>query len=117
MANKIGPSTSIADRPHRVVIQSRGPVVNDVDGGFSQSWVDLATMSAKIEPATAADLEHMAGGAVISTATHIITVPYVAGVNTKGRVSFNGRSFEIVGVSNPEERNIELILMCVEASV
>jgi len=71
-------------------------------------------LSVEIKPATAKDLERVAAGTVIATASHIVTGPYHAGVSTKTRIVFGGRVFQVVGVSNPEERNIETIAVCVE---
>jgi head-tail adaptor len=99
-----------------VTLQNPGPAVPDGDGGFTQSWTDLtpAAVSAKIAPATAADLERLVSGTVLATATHIVTMPYHPGVVIASRVLFNGRQFSVTGVANPEERNVETIAVCVE---
>lgn len=112
----VGSRTAVADRPHRVTLQNPGPAVPDGDGGFTQSWTDLVppAMSAKIAPAAARDLERVAAGTVIATASHLVTMPYHPQVTTQTRILFNGRTFSVVGVSNPEENNVELVLVCVE---
>lgn len=108
--------TSIADKPHRVLLQNPGAPVPDGKGGFTQSWTDLLppTMQTKIAPATAADLERVASGTVISTATHIVTMSYHPQVATKTRLIFDGRTFHVTGVANPEERKVDTILICKE---
>jgi head-tail adaptor len=108
--------TSIAERPHRVTLQNPGPAIPDADGGFTQTWTDLVppAMSAAIAPATAADLERLAAGTVLSTATHIVSMPYHPQVTTKTRLVFGSRFFSVTGVANPEERNVETIAICVE---
>lgn len=110
------PTTGVGARPHRVTLQNPGPAVPDGDGGFTQSWVDLTppALSMEIKPATARDLEHVTAGTVIAQATHLVTGPFHAGVTTKTRVLFNGREFHVVGVADPEERHVELVLVCVE---
>jgi len=113
----IGLKTSIADRPHFVLLQNPGPAVPDGDGGFLQTWSDLAPRSlyVSIAPATAADLERVvAGGTVLSTATQIVKGPHHPQITTKTRILFGARQFEVTGVANPEERNIETIAICVE---
>jgi SPP1 family predicted phage head-tail adaptor len=107
---------SVGDRPHRVTPQNPGPAVSDGNGHYTQTWTDLVppALSMKIAPATQRDLEHLATGTVIAHATHIVTGPYHPQVTTKTRVLFNGRSFSVTGVANPEERNVEMILVCVE---
>lgn len=108
--------TPIGEFIHRVTLQDPGPGVPDGDGGFTQSWTDLVPPAwlCKIAPATAADLERVTAGTVLSMATHVVTGPYRADLTTKSRIVFNGRSFSIVGVSNPEERNVETICVCKE---
>lgn len=103
-------------RPHRVTLQNPGAAVPDADSGYTQSWSDLspAAMWASIKPATQRDLERVVAGTVIATASHIVTMPYHPQVTTETRVLFNGRTFSVIGVSNPEERNVELVLACVE---
>jgi head-tail adaptor len=112
----IGVKTSVAKRPHRVTLQNPGPPVPDGDGGFTQSWIDLVppALSVEIKPATAADLERVAAGTVLSTATSVITGPFHPQITTKSRLLFNGRVFNVVGDQNIEERNGEMVLVCVE---
>jgi SPP1 family predicted phage head-tail adaptor len=112
----LGPKTTVSDRPHKVTLQSPGPAVSDGDGGFTQSWTDLVPPSwtCEIKPATERDLERVAAGTVITTNTYIVKGPYRPDVTTKARLLFNGREFSITSVANPEERNVELILVGVE---
>jgi len=107
---------SVAERPHRVTLQNPGPAVPDGDGGFTQTWTDLVppALYVKIAPATAREVERLAAGTVLATATHIVTGPYHAGVTTKTRIVFNGRVFSVTGVANPDERNVETIAICAE---
>lgn len=112
----IGPKTTIADRPHRVTLQNPGPAVPDGEGGTVQSWTDLTppALSVKIAEASTANLERVTTGTVLATATHVITGPYHPQVTTQTRILFQGRSFSVTGVSNPGERNVEMILVCKE---
>ena len=109
--------TSIADRPHRIRLQNpAGAPVSDGDGGYTQGWTDLAPAEVfgKIAPATAQDLERLAAGTVISTATHLATFPWHPQVTTATRLVFGTRVFSVTGVSDPEERHVETICVCVE---
>jgi SPP1 family predicted phage head-tail adaptor len=110
----IGAQLAIGARIHKVRIETPGPVVSDGEGGFTQAWATVGAPWASIAPATARDLERLVAGTVQSTATHVITIDYLRGVTTAGRVIFNDRIFSITGVVNPEERNAELILTCEE---
>jgi head-tail adaptor len=67
-----------------------------------------------IAPATARDLERVASGTVISTATHIVTGRYHPQVNTQTRMLFDGRTFSINSVANLGELGITMKLVAVE---
>lgn len=107
---------SVAERPHRILLQNPGEPIPDGDGGFTQLWSDLspASVSAKISPATAADLERVTAGTVTASATHIVEMPYHAGVTTKTRIIFDGRTFTVTGVATPDERKVDTIALCDE---
>jgi len=112
----IGPATPIRDRPHKVMLQNPGPRVPNDDGGFTQTWTDLVPPSLQVEIASAAtaDLERIAAGALVATATHIISGPFHPQVTTKTRVLFNGRVFAVKGVADPDQRGVSMALVCVE---
>jgi SPP1 family predicted phage head-tail adaptor len=106
-----------SDRRHLVTLQGpTGTAVPDNEGGYAQLYADLspATAWAAIRPATARDLERVSSGTTIATASHIVEIDYHPQVTTQTRVIFGSRTLNVTGVSNPEERNIELILVCVE---
>lgn len=108
-------SIPIGDRRHRVLFQAPGAAVSDGDGGWTTTWADIGVAGYyEVKPATERDLERATSGTVLATATYIITGPYVELVNTKSRAIFDGRTFSVVGKSTPEERKIEMILLCVE---
>lgn len=102
---------TIGEHRHLVLLQAPGAPVPDGDGGFTQTWTDLSpnTWYCSIKPATARDLERVAAGTVISSASHIVEGRYHAGITTKTRIIFNSRTLTVTGVSNPEERNITTI--------
>lgn len=108
--------TPAGQRIHTVTLQAPGLPVPDGDGGVIQGWADLvpATVKASITPASARDLEKLASGTVITQATHVITMPYHAQVNTATRVVFRGRSFSLTSVINLDERNVQLKCIGVE---
>jgi head-tail adaptor len=90
--------------------------VPDGSGGFTETPVPLSPpqMYAEIKPATARDLERVVSNAVESTASHLLTMDYHAGVTTETQITFGTRVFTVDGVQNPEERNVTLVLACTE---
>ena len=109
-------TTATSQRRHLISLQGPGPGVPDGDGGVTQDWANLdpTHVYAEIKPATAKDLERVAAGTVIGTASHVVTFPYHPQVSLSTRILFGTRVFSVTGVSNPEERNVETICVCVE---
>lgn len=112
-------TTAIGTHRHQVTVQAPGAAVPDGDGGFTEDWVTLvpAPWRCAIVPATAKDLERVAAGTVISTATHILTGRYhpgLAAASTTARIVFGTRVFSVTGVFDPEERHLETIATGVE---
>jgi SPP1 family predicted phage head-tail adaptor len=101
---------------HSVILENPGPSIPDGDGGFTQSWAPNlpSPVWASITPATSRDLERLVAASVQSVATHVIRIRYHANVTTATRVTYGARVFEVTGVQNPDERNIELVLVCQE---
>lgn len=105
-------------RQHLVILQNPSPAVPDGDGSFTQTPpLTLATVRAAIERAGARQLERVTSGTVLAQATHVVTIPYVVGVTTKTSVIFGSRTFHVTDVANPDERNRELQLICIESGV
>lgn len=114
---------SIGDYRHVVTVQGPlGQPVSDGDGGYTQAPTSLnpATWRCSIEPATARDLERIAPGTVIATASHILTGHYHPQITTATQIVFVDEqfgvthTFSVTGVSNPGMRNITTIAVCVE---
>lgn len=104
---------------HTVTIQTPGPNVPDGDGGFTNTWPALVSrIPASVAPASARDLERVVASTVQSTASHLVTIRYVAGVTTAQRVIFHDsvgdRTLSINGVTDEDERHVQLVMACTE---
>lgn len=113
----IGARTNIGKKPHRVSLQNPTAPVRDSDGQPTNGWYDLnpPAVQARIEDATAAAMERVAGGgAVTATATHIVTISFHLEVTNQTRVLYNGRRFNVTSVVDVEMLHTELKLLCVE---
>jgi head-tail adaptor len=111
----IAPTVRIARRPHRVRLQAPTRV-SDGKGGFTEDWLDLSppALFVGIAPASGQDLERLSTGTVIATGSHVITGPWHPQVTTMCRLVLGTRIFQVVGIANREERNIDMVLLCVE---
>lgn len=110
----------MAGRPgklrHSVALENPGSGTPNADGGFDSSWVALvpSPVSAAVEPAAQRSLERLVSNTVAAEVSHVVTIRYHPDVTTKTRVVFEGRYLYVVGMQDPEERHVELILACTE---
>jgi SPP1 family predicted phage head-tail adaptor len=94
-----------------VTIQQRS-LTQDSYGGQSETWSDVMTVWASIEPLSSREL--MAAQAVQSETTHQIRIRYMPGITADMRAVYNGRYFNLARPLNTEERNIELVIPAIE---
>jgi head-tail adaptor len=110
---------AIGELRHRVTLENP-TIVPDSEGGFTETWnvLGIARLPASVMPATPRDLERQTSGTVTATASHLVTLRYLAGVTTKTRVRFHDttdRVLAVEGIVDREERHRMLILACTEA--
>lgn len=98
---------------HRVSIQHLSGSVSDGVGNVRQTWTDVYTdIPASIEPIASREL--YAAEKTETKNSHKITIRYMDGINSKMRVVFGSRMFNIDGILNKDERNISLEMVCAE---
>ena len=101
---------------HLVRVQHPGgtPVPNG-DGGFSQPWIDgsPSTWHCAIDEGPGVQ-ERTAAGTTIAEGGRIFRGRYRADITNRSRLIYGARAFTVVGVTNPQSRNIDLELSCVE---
>lgn len=104
--------TVIAGRlDKRITIQS-ATSARDGSGQPILTWSDWAVVWAAVEPIRGR--EYFAAQQVSAETTHRVTIRYRSGVSPQMRVVFNGRTFRIEAVIDPQEHHERLELMCVE---
>ena len=107
---------NIGPNRHHVTLASPGDPIPDPDGGWIESWapLDPADWDCSIEPATTRTLEAIGAGTVLAQATHIVKGRYHPGITTETRVTFEGRTLNVLSVANRDERDLETDLVCAE---
>lgn len=76
-------------------------------GGHSESWVEVATLFARIEPIV---VQSMFGAdQTLETATHRVTIRWRAGLKSGMRFRRNQRVLGIVTVHDPDETQRYLV--------
>jgi SPP1 family predicted phage head-tail adaptor len=73
----------------------------DGAGGHTQTWSEVGTVFAMIEPVTASAT--FGADQTLETVTHRVTLRHRPGVASGMRFTGNGRSFDIVTVHDPDE--------------
>jgi len=84
-------------------------------GGFAESWSDVATVFARIEPVSADS--RFGAGQTLEAATHRITLRRRAGVEADMRFAGSGRVFRIVTVHDPDESGRYLLCRTRETAI
>lgn len=105
------PSVDPGELRHLITIQR--PVESQgSDGALMQAWVTHVQVYAKIDPYGGG--EKWVDAALQTSNFFKIWMRYCAGVTTKMRISFDKRIFDIKNVENVMERNVLLVLTCLE---
>lgn len=93
----------------RIKLQQRS--TERTSGGMQvNEWTDVATVWARIQPASGK--EAIVGGALVSEATHTITIRYHPGVTTAMRALYGSAIFDILAVADHEMAHAALELSC-----
>ncbi len=109
--NMSKPLLSIGKLRHRIKLQTYISSKNSF-GEERKVWNDFADVSASVEPLSGKEL--FAAQQLHAESTVQIIMRYVEGVNTQMRVMFKEKNLDILHVSNKDERNIALYLLCKE---
>lgn len=96
---------------HRATIQQLVNI-DDGAGGSIETWQDIATVWAAIEPLRGN--ERYTAQQVQSTLSHKVTIRYREGIKPQMRLTYKGRVFEVESVIDVEERHQWLELLCSE---
>jgi SPP1 family predicted phage head-tail adaptor len=97
----------------KLVYQER-TLAKNTFGGVDETWQDVATVWAKVEPLSGRKLFY--ARQLHDATTHSVTCRYDGRIKTVGRLSIHGtgRVLKILGVLDAEERRIELTINCLE---
>lgn len=86
----------------------------DRAGGYTDDWIDVATVWAQISPISGKEYFTQMREIMIS---HKIYCRYRPGINPRMRIVFQKRIFRIISVINWNERNEGLTIMCEESVI
>lgn len=98
---------------HRVRLEHYTQTANAV-GDPVKSWAAVTEIWARVEPLSGRELEW--AQQQHAQAAIRVTMRYRAGLDPTYRVLFGTRTFEVLAVLNPDERNEQLELACRETT-
>ena len=81
--------------------------VADGLGGHTESWAEVATVFARIEPVSASSV--FGADQTLETVTHRLTMRWRSGVASGMRFAKAGRIFDIVTVHDPDDSGRYLV--------
>ncbi len=96
---------------HKITIEKVTETISDA-GETVETWAEFATVWAEITPLRGR--EYWASKQTTSEVTGKIRIRYLAGITSKMRVKHGERIFNIEAAINPNEKNIETILLVSE---
>ena len=99
------------DLRERVALKSVSTQRDEV-GGLVETWATVATVSAKIEPMSARESWYRQQ--MNAAASWKVSIRWRAGMTTKQRITWGSRTFEVRGVTDPDNRRRFLELACDE---
>ena len=99
---------------HRLIVQQlQDTETLDSVGQPGQTWRTFDHMWGSVEPLSGRELYNAAQ--VQPDVTHKVTMRYRDGIAAKMRIQHKERTLDILSVTDDEEREIQLVLMCKEA--
>lgn len=108
---------NVAALRHRITLEENTPVVDGI-GEMVDSWATLEEVYAAIRPTTIRD-EIVAGTGAI--ASHVVTMRYRNDLGSSDveldrryRLTYDGRTFDIVGAYDLDERHRFVQILCNE---
>jgi SPP1 family predicted phage head-tail adaptor len=98
-------------RCHRIQIQQVSSEPNG-RGGRIETWQTINTVWAQILPKSA--IQTFKYQTISAEMTHLVNISALIPVVETNRILFDSRIFEILTISNDEERNYDLNIECKE---
>lgn len=99
--------TAIGTLRHRITIETV-TLTPDGQGGSTAAWSTFATVWSRLEVLGAT--QRLFAGELQTQRTHKITLRYLLGVTTTMRVVYQGRTFQIHGQRDLDERKFYMQL-------
>jgi len=107
-----GNAVRSGDFNRRITIQRRSSATPNGFGQASQTWADVLSCWARIEPLSGRELE--LAQATHAEVTHLVEILYRPGITAAMRAVYQGRVLNVLSVIDPDTAHITLELLCSE---
>jgi SPP1 family predicted phage head-tail adaptor len=105
--------TPVGDMVHKITILDPGTDRNP-DGSMPDPSIFADGVDAKIEGLWSAAGALKTAQQLVTEVTHRITIRYRDGLLTRMLIQFRSRTFTIERILDPDERQVELQMLCIE---
>lgn len=106
--------TSPGELRERIAVQ-RVSNTRDAIGGLTESWSEIASVYAKVEPANAR--EQFVREQVNASGDWTVYTRYLTDILPADRIVWRSRTFQVVGIQNTDLRRRFMEISCRELSV
>lgn len=86
----------------------------DAAGQLTETWADLVTCPAALEVQSAGESMRGEGQQILSKRQTVFRTRWRSGITSKDRITFDGRTFNVLSAVDPDGRRVELRLTCLE---
>ncbi len=100
------------DRPITILDPGDPEQNRNSDGSFPEPSVFLDGVYAKIEALSGRELYK--SQQIVGEISHRVTIRYRDGLLNRMIIRFRGRNFQIQAIQDPDEKQVELRILCVE---
>lgn len=97
----------IGDLRHRITFQTLSRV-SDGQGGFTETWTNLATVWAYVRPVSSR--ERTFAAQVQYQRSHEVIIRHRTDITQEMRFTYDSRTFQIKGALRPDERKFFLFI-------
>ena len=98
---------NIGEYDQQIVIKTETDTLDTNYGGKTTTWSTLATVFAKIEPASAS--EKYASDRETAFHDYTFTIRYLTGFDEKAVLTWDGNTFDILSISRPDRQHTLII--------
>lgn len=107
---------TIAEKLRYRILIEKEVEISDNAGGYSASWISVANIWAAIKPVSnrVFSSENNFAMQLENSSSFVFTIRYLEGINSKMRISYNGRLFNIKRVVNVDEESAWIEFLAVE---